>query len=108
MSRLAVEVEQLEAGAPGPIPGPSSLRGAAAGGSQLGQRAADLRPPFADGPRIETEPWPDAAAEADAAELVGVLVDEPDGDAVVIGDTARRPQPAVVVSGRFGAPGFSA
>ena len=107
-SRLAIELEQLESGASGPGPGLASLRRAAAGGSRLGQRAADLRPPFADGLRDRNGAAAGAAAEADAAELVGVLVDEPDCDAVVLGDAAGGPQPIVVGSGRFGARGFSA
>ena len=90
------------------FPGMPRRRRAAAGGRRLGQRAADVWPPFAYGLRIETEPRPDPAAEADASELVGVLVDEPDRDVVVLGDAACGPEPVVVGSDGLGARGFSA
>jgi len=107
-SWLGVEVEQLEAGAPGTLPRCPRARRPAAGRSGLRQRAANLWPPFCDGVRVEAEPRPDPAAEAETAELVGVLVDEPDCDVVVLGDAASGPEPVVVGSDRLGARGLLA
>jgi hypothetical protein len=56
------------------------------------QSAAHLRPARSHRLRIEPQTGAAAAAQADATELVGVLVDEADTDAVVGRDAAGRPQ----------------
>ena len=57
-----------------------------------GKRAADLGPARVQCDRVEAQARAGAAAEADAAELIGVLVDEADADTVVGRDTACAPQ----------------
>jgi hypothetical protein len=57
-----------------------------------GQRAADLGPARLQCDRVEAQARAGAAAEADAAELVSVLVDEADADAVLGRNTASAPQ----------------
>jgi hypothetical protein len=56
------------------------------------QPRADERPAHTYDVRVEPQPSARASSEPDAAELVGVLVDEADRDAVVLGDSPGRPE----------------
>jgi hypothetical protein len=57
-------------------------------------------PPFADDARIEPKPWTPSAAQANAAEFVGVLIDECDADVVMRGDPTSAPEIGrIVVAG---------
>ena len=100
-SWFLLELEQLV----GPSPSATLSAGVAprtpSGRRWVRQRVSNDWPALADDARVEAKPRPAAAAEPDAPELVGVLVDEAHSDVVVGSDLTRRPQTSRI---RFGPP----